>query len=101
MAAMRSTTSLRAAAAALAGVFVLATAPPAWAAPSRKSPFVQIVGEGTVATAPRETKHKNGRKFLELEITLTSARPAADQPAGADRGLALDLGGTVTGVPAL
>jgi hypothetical protein len=65
------------------------------AAPSRKSPFVEIVGEGVVATAPRETVHKNGRRFLEFELTLTTARAAADQPSGADRGLPLDTKGRV------
>jgi hypothetical protein len=84
---MRSTVSLRAAA-VLCGALVLA-------APSHKSPFVQIVGEGTVVSAPRETKHKNGRKFLEFELTLTSAHAAAEQPSGADRGLALDTRGRV------
>lgn len=60
------------------------------AAPSRKSPHVQIVGEGTVVTAPKETVHRNGRHFLEFEIRLVSARPAANQPPGADRELAID-----------
>lgn len=89
---MRSNAWIRTAAALLAGGFTLAAAGLAAAAPSHKSPFVQIVGEGTVATAPRETTHKNGRRFLEFVITLTAARPASDQPAGADRNLALDTG---------
>jgi hypothetical protein len=67
---------------------------PAGAA-SRKSPYVEIVGEGTVATKPRETVHKNGRRFLEFEITLSSARPAAEQPSGADRTLKIDMTGRV------
>lgn len=63
--------------------------------PSRKSPHVEIIGRGIVATSPRETVHKNGRKFLEFEITLSSVRPAADQPAGADTHLAIDTVGRV------
>jgi len=64
-------------------------------AASRKSPYVEIVGEGTVATKPRETVHKNGRRFLEFEMTLSSARPAAEQPSGADRNLKIDTTGRV------
>jgi hypothetical protein len=64
-------------------------------AASRKSPYLEIVGEGTVATKPRETVHENGRKFLEFEITLSSARPAAEQPAGADRSMKVDTTGRV------
>ncbi len=60
-------------------------------APSRKSPHVEIVGEGTVATVPKETVHKNGRRFLEFEVRLVTARAAANQPSGADRALALDM----------
>jgi len=71
-----------------AGLALLAGAPASGA--SRKSPHVEIVGEGTVASAPRETKHKNGRRFLEFEIVLSSARVADDQPAGADRNLEID-----------
>jgi len=59
-------------------------------APSRKSPHVDIVGEATVVSVPRETKHRNGRKFLEFEIRITSARPSATQPPGADSTLAID-----------
>lgn len=64
----------------------------AWltASPSRKSPHLEIVGEGTVVTVPKETVHENGRRFLEFEVRLISARPAADQPSGADRKLAVD-----------
>ena len=81
---------------AFAGATLALTASPAAAAaPSRKSPFVQIVGEGTVATAPREKTHKNGRTFLEFDVTLSSARLAADQPAGADRSVAIDTKGRV------
>ncbi len=78
---------------AFGSVFVFAT--DASAAPSHKSPCVQIVGEGTVVTAPRETVHKNRRKFLEFEVTLSTARPSADQPAGADRSLSIDTKGRV------
>ena len=62
---------------------------------SRKSPHVEIVGEGTVVDAPRETKHKNGRRFLEFEIVLSSAHVADEQPAGADRNLKIDTTGRV------
>jgi len=70
---------------------LLASAPalPA-AAPSRKSPHVQIVGDATVIDTPKETVHRNGRHFLEFEIRLVSVRPAANQPSGADRDLAID-----------
>ncbi|HEY1435485.1 MAG TPA: hypothetical protein VGG65_08925 [Thermoanaerobaculia bacterium] len=91
---MRSRTSPRHAFAVPAVLFLLASAVPA-ASPSRKSPFVEITGEGTVATAPRETVHKNGRRFLEFEIRLATARAAGVQPSGADRGLALDTAGRV------
>jgi hypothetical protein len=78
-------------------ILALAIAVPSVAAsrPSRKSPHVEIVGRGVVATAPRQTTHKNGRKFLEFEITLASARPTADQPASADTHLAIDTAGRV------
>jgi len=80
--------------AVLLAAAALLSATPARGA-SRKSPYVEIVGEGTVATKPRETVHKNGRKFLEFEMTLSSARPAADQPSGADRNLKIDTTGRV------
>ncbi len=78
----------------LASLLVLAAAPARAAAP-KKSPFVEILGQGTVATAPRETTHKNRRKFLEFEITLSNARPTGSQPPGADVHLALDTTGRV------
>ncbi len=56
---------------------------------SRKSPFVEVVVEGRVAGSPRRTVHKNGRGFLEFEITLTEARHAPEQPPGADTRLAI------------
>lgn len=77
----------------LLGAALLAAVPVR--AASRKSPYVEIVGEGTVATRPRETVHKNGRRFLEFEMTLASARPAAEQPSGADRNLKIDTTGRV------
>jgi hypothetical protein len=76
-------------AAAVLGLLVVAPALVLGAA-SRKSPHVQIVGEGTVATVPKETVHKNRRRFLEFEVRLVTARPAANQPSGADRALAID-----------
>ncbi len=79
--------------AGLAGLFLLAT--PARAAAPKKSPFVEILGRGTIVTAPRQTTHKNRRKFLEFEITLSSASPTASQPPGADVQLAVDTAGRV------
>ena len=61
------------------------------ASPSRKSPHVEIVAQGTVATTPKETVHKNGRRFLEFEVLLSAARSAPEQPKDADRGLSIDL----------
>jgi hypothetical protein len=75
---------------AFLALFVLAAGGLRAAAPSRKSPHVEMVGEATVVSVPRETKHRNGRKFLEFEIRLVSARPTASQPAGADQTLAID-----------
>ena len=63
--------------------------------PSRKSPFAEIVGQARVETAPLKTMHKNHREFLEFEITLTEARLAPEQPAHADRALAIDTSGRV------
>jgi hypothetical protein len=75
---------------------LLAAAAASFAAPRPgKSPFLEIVGEGTIVTAPKETVHRNGRKFLEFEIVLASGRPAANQPPGADRALAIDIAGRV------
>src|SRR5205085_9133328 len=34
--------------------------------------------------------HRTRRRFLEFEIRLVTARPAANQPSGADRALAID-----------
>ncbi len=81
--------------AALLLALVGLASPAAAASKPGKSPFVEIVGEATIATSPREVVHKNGRRFLEFEITLSTARPASDQPAGADRGLAVDTKGRV------
>jgi len=83
------------AAVALAAAFAVSSGTLGAASPSRKSPFVQIVGEGVVATAPKEKTHKNGRRFLEFDVTLSTARMAADQPAGADRSLTIDTKGRV------
>ena len=85
----------RAAAIAVLSALGLVFASSASGASSRKSPYVQIVGEATVVTEPRETVHKNRRRFLEFEVTLQTARPAADQPAGADRSLSIDTKGRV------
>ena len=57
---------------------------------SHKSPHAQIVGQAVVETAGKRTVHKNHREFLEFEITLTEASLTAEQPAGADRSIAID-----------
>ncbi len=93
-AAMQNSFADRALRASLAGL-ILALAAPAVAGPSRKSPFVEVLGQGTVLTAPRQTTHRNRRKFLEFEITLSSAQPTGSQPPGADVHLALDTTGRV------
>ena len=77
----------------LSGLVVLASA--SRAAAPKKSPFVEVLGQGTVLTVPRETTHKNRRKFLEFEIRLSNAGPTASQPQGADVHLALDTTGRV------
>ena len=92
-AGMQKTFAGRVLVAVLAGLVVLAS--PARAAAPKKSPFVEVLGQGTVLTAPRETTHKNRRKFLEFEIRLSSAGPTASQPQGADIHLALDTTGRV------
>jgi hypothetical protein len=91
---MQNSFADRALRACLAGLLAVTTPAGAQGA-SRKSPYVEILGQGTVATAPRQTVHKNGRKFLEFEITLSSARPTGSQPGGADIHLALDTSGRV------
>ncbi len=48
----------------------------------RKSPHTQIVAVCRVETAPKETMHKNGRTFLEFDVTIVSfARVAGDETA--------------------
>ncbi len=70
--------------AALAAV-VLLLASPAFAAKKpapRKSPHAQIVAVCRVETAPKETLHRNGRSFLEFDVTIVSfARVAGDETA--------------------
>ena len=90
-AGMQNPCARRALLACLATLLALAT--PALTGASRKSPYVEILGQGTVVTAPRQTTHKNRRKFLEFEIKLSSARATGSQPAGADIHLALDTSG--------
>lgn len=85
---MQNSFSDRVLRAVLAGLLALAA--PALAGAPKKSPFVEILGQGTIVTAPRQTTHKNRRKFLEFEITLSSARATGSQPSGADIHLALD-----------
>jgi hypothetical protein len=40
--------------------------------PSKKSPHTQIVAVCRVETAPAEKTHKNGRTFLEFDVTIVS-----------------------------
>ena len=63
--------------------------------PSSKSPHVEITAKAQVETAPRKTVHKNGRKFLEFEVTLDAYFVAAEQPDGADRNTPVDMKGRV------
>ena len=91
---MQNSFADRALRACLAGLLAVTTPAGAQGA-SRKSQYVEILGQGTVATAPRQTVHKNGRKFLEFEITLSSARPTGSQPGGANIHLAIDMSGRV------
>ncbi len=76
---------------------LLAASGAAAAATSRpsKSPHVEIVAKAEVATPPRRTVHKNGRKFLEFEVTLDAYFVAPEQPAGADRSVSVDMQGRV------
>jgi len=66
-------------------VLLLAFPVPALAAKKpapRKSPHAQIVAVCRVDTAPKETTHKNGRSFLEFDVTIVSfARVAGDEAA--------------------
>jgi hypothetical protein len=63
--------------------------------PSSKSPHVEITARAEVVTAPRKTVHKNGRKFLEFEVTLDAYYVAPEQPADADRKTSVDMKGRV------
>lgn len=58
-------------------------------------PHVEIVAKADVASAPRRTTGKNGRRFLEFEITLAAYVLAPEQPPGADRKVAVDMQGKV------
>jgi hypothetical protein len=67
--------TMRAPSLALALAFLLLGAAPASAAkrpPSRKSPHTQLVAVCRVETAPAEKMHKNGRTFLEFDVTIVS-----------------------------
>jgi hypothetical protein len=85
--------AVRALAVSLCAVAVCALGPAS--TPSRKSPHVEIVGQARVETAPRHAVHKNRRQFLEFEVTLTEVKVSAEQPAHADRNLAIDTKGRV------
>ena len=72
-----------------------AGAAPPGKGPSSKSPHVEITAKALVETLPRIAVHKNGRKFLEFEVTLDAYFVAAEQPAGADRNTPVDMQGRV------
>ncbi len=72
----------------------LAAAPAEKGRPS-KSPHVEILAKAQVETAPRTTVHKNGRKYLEFEVSLDAYLVAPAQPAGADRNVPVDMKGKV------
>ncbi len=73
----------------------VAGAAPPGKTPSSKSPHVEITAKAQVATAPKKTVHRNGRKFLEFEVTLDAYFVASEQPAGADRNVPVDMQGRV------
>jgi hypothetical protein len=85
---MENTTRARSLAFVL-GLFLLA-APPLSAAkkPSKKSPHTQIVAVCRVETEPAEKVHKNGRTFLEFDVTIVSYERVPGD-AAADPGLAI------------
>ena len=88
----RVATSIGVSAALLLGAAVAASP---GRTPSAKSPHVEIMAKAQVETQPRRTVHKNGRKFLEFEVTLEAYFLAAEQPADADRKVPVDMQGRV------
>ncbi|HQQ78274.1 MAG TPA: hypothetical protein PLB01_13050 [Thermoanaerobaculia bacterium] len=56
--------------------------------PSKKSPHTQIVAVCRVETAPAEKTHKNGRTFLEFDVTIVSYERVKGD-AAADPALAI------------
>ena len=51
--------------------------------PSRKSPHCEIVATAVVDSVPAPQKHKNGREFLEFDVTIErfSRAPEGDDDA--------------------
>ncbi len=74
---------------AASGAFAAEKARPA------ASPHVEIVARAEVVTPPRRTADKNGRRLLEFEVTLDAYTLAAEQPAGADLKVPVDMQGRV------
>lgn len=72
-----------------------AAAVPAEKSGPSKSPHVEILAKAQVETAPRKTVHKNGRRYLEFEVSLDAYLVAPAQPAGADRNVPVDMKGRV------
>lgn len=59
-----------------------------------KGPFVELVATARVE-APRPVVRRNGHKLLEVDVTILSYVLSPDQPAGADRGVIVDMSGRV------
>jgi hypothetical protein len=57
---------------ALALLLLGLAAPALGKQPSKKSPHTQIAAVCRVETAPAEKVHKNGRRFLEFDVTIVS-----------------------------
>jgi hypothetical protein len=56
----------------------------------QKSPHAEITAEARVETPPKRRLHKNRRQFEELDVTILSAQPVAEQDEGSDPGLPID-----------
>jgi hypothetical protein len=76
---------------ALALLFLAAAPLHAARKPSKKSPHAQIAAVCRVETAPAENTHKNGRRFLEFDVTIVSyERVRGDAAADPDLAIRQD-----------